>query len=294
MNLRSKDVLRLALVLIVVLSVSLVYLGDIRHPYLEKQLVFDESSLAKINPSLSLTDTEHGTLTLVTYNIHSGKGTDNVLDLDRTLKTIKDYNPDFIFLQEVRNQWRDFGEPQSSKISAAYPDYLHQFLPTEYQWGRPHFGNAILSKYKLEKLVITPLPCTRGKGYRQMVECTLPWGDKKLTILGAHLDLFEDHEAHIKLFVERFRELPAPKIMMGDLNTRDNHELMISLLKEPGVKDLHRLASVKNGVTEFVHAAGVDWIIGVGVKCVGGGISTKGASDHPLLNTLIKLELVSE
>ena len=82
---------------------------------------------------------------VATYNIKHGRGMDGVLDLERTLATLKSLNADVIALQEVDDQARrSGGVDQASWLAerlgmhAAYGAFM------DFQGGR--YGLAILSR----------------------------------------------------------------------------------------------------------------------------------------------------
>jgi endonuclease/exonuclease/phosphatase family metal-dependent hydrolase len=125
-------------------------------------------------------------LTLVSYNVHSGIGTDGRFDLARIGEVLREIQPDVAALQEV-------GDVRGRTTSDQHPELLAQMLglhmaygPTVVQGSR-RYGNAILSR----------LPILRSRNYdlsvprrepRGALRCDLDLGDgKQLHVFCLHL-----------------------------------------------------------------------------------------------------------
>ena len=93
-------------------------------------------------------------LTLVSYNIHSGIGTDGRFDLNRVGEVLREVDADIIALQEVGDfRGRDAREDQPEHLADLLG--LHMaFGPNVVRNGR-RYGNAILSR----------LPILKSKNY---------------------------------------------------------------------------------------------------------------------------------
>src|SRR6476620_8443455 len=114
-------------------------------------------------------------LTLVSYNIHSGIGTDGKFDLRRVGEVLGEIKPDVIALQEV-------GDFIGKTPSDQHPEDLAKMLglhmaygPNVIRDGR-RYGNAVLSR----------LPIIRSRNYDLSVESKEPRGALRCDIdLGA-------------------------------------------------------------------------------------------------------------
>ncbi|MFT7633747.1 MAG: endonuclease/exonuclease/phosphatase family metal-dependent hydrolase [Mariniblastus sp.] len=91
---------------------------------------------------------------ILTYNIHKCiGGVDRRYDLDRIVEVIGHYQPDIAFLQEV-----DDGVPRSRhdrqvELIAEKLGYSHTVFQRNVNLKQGHYGNAILSRFRLDKQV---------------------------------------------------------------------------------------------------------------------------------------------
>src|SRR4030095_16545606 len=120
-------------------------------------------------------------LTLVSYNIHSGIGTDGRFDLHRVAEVLSEIDADIIALQEV-------GDFRGRMEKVAHPEHLAEqlglhmaFGPNVVRNGR-RYGNAILSR----------LPILKSKNYDLSVERREPRG-----ALRCDLDLGGGRQLHV-------------------------------------------------------------------------------------------------
>lgn len=120
-------------------------------------------------------------LTLVSYNIHSGIGTDGVFDLHRVGEVLQEINADVIALQEV-------GDFMGRTSREEHPEHLAEMLglhmafgPNVVRNGR-RYGNAILSR----------LPILKSRNYDLSVESKEPRG-----ALRCDIDLGEGRPLHV-------------------------------------------------------------------------------------------------
>lgn len=120
-------------------------------------------------------------LTLVSYNIHSGIGTDGRFDLHRVGEVLREINADIVALQEV-------GDFRGKTSREDQPEHLADLLglhmafgPNVVRQGR-RYGNAVLSR----------LPILKSKNYDLSVQSKEPRG-----ALRCDLDLGEGRPLHI-------------------------------------------------------------------------------------------------
>jgi len=161
-------------------------------------------------------------LTLVSYNIHSGIGTDGRFDLVRVGEVLKEVNADIIALQEV-------GDFRGLTPREDHPDHLAELLgmhmaygPNVVREGR-RYGNAILSR----------LPIVKSKNYdlsvpnrepRGALRCDLSLGDERLLhIFCLHLGLSVSErrrQESLLLSADILRDVVRqdPAIICGDFN----------------------------------------------------------------------------
>ncbi|MFL5318595.1 MAG: endonuclease/exonuclease/phosphatase family protein [Myxococcaceae bacterium] len=120
-------------------------------------------------------------LTLVSYNIHSGIGTDGKFDLHRVGEVLSEIKPDVIALQEV-------GDFVGKTPSSEHPEDLAKMLglhmaygPNVVRGGR-RYGNAVLSR----------LPILKSRNYDLSVESKEPRG-----ALRCDIDLGSGRPLHV-------------------------------------------------------------------------------------------------
>lgn len=269
--------LQCALVLCVVLLVLQAADRQAATPLLNRQLL----STQYLQPQ-SETREAPTQLTLATFNIHSGKGRDEVCNLERTHSAIP-AGIDLLFLQEVRSGLHGLRTDQTSYLAEKL-EYAHLFLPTEQQYFENHFGNALLTRTAPQSIHYLPLPNSLGKRFRNATLLTLDICQPPLRVLLTHLDEKVDRAEQLPLIVDLFNGLEAPVVLMGDLNTRVGDELLAPLWEEPDVLDA--LASC---TADREDGHGVDWILTKGLKVIDQQIVETDASDHPLFTVTIEI-----
>lgn len=130
-------------------------------------------------------------LRIMTYNIRSGRGSDNLFCLERVTDVIDSYHPDIVCLQEV-----DVTRQRSSGIDQAR--YLaenlqmkHFFHPT-FAINGELYGNAIITNLPFSIMKASTLPSLPGKPMlepRASIWLTIDTGKHKLHLINVHLSL---------------------------------------------------------------------------------------------------------
>ena len=183
---------------------------------------------------------------------------------------------DIVTLNEVEG-----GE--QAKVLAQQLETAYLYLPTEYQGALGIWGNALLSPTLPARWKNVPLQQGQGNGYRAFAVVTWPWRDQELSLLVTHLDPGADRAQQLDDVLAQFTALPAPKILMGDLNTTADDPVLSAYLAQPHV-------SASNGGAQ----PGIDWILVEGLRLDDSWLCDVGASDHPaLLATVSPLSEVS-
>ncbi len=195
----------------------------------------------------SMQQTERS-VSLMTYNIHKGFGFGKVrFMLPEMRDAIASLNPDFVFLQEVQgahrrrekriDTWPD--APQFEYIAEKiWPHYIYAKNAT-YHAG--HHGNAILSKYPIERFENINLS-SNNRASRGILHSQLIVGEEraKVHLLCIHLGLFKAERAlQCQTLMLRIRELVPenePLLMAGEFNDWRNH-LSKPLADELGIEE---------------------------------------------------------
>lgn len=175
-------------------------------------------------------------LRLVTYNIHHGRAMDGKFDYQRLSKVITDLKPDLVALQEVDCKTKRSGGVDQAALLGRLTkmnSVFGQAMP--YQGGL--YGEAILSRFPIEKVQVHPLPFSSGLEPRAAlaVRVTPDNGIPTLVFVGTHLCHQQD-TTRIEQAEQINLVLPAegetPHILSGDLNARKGSDPMNVLLKE--------------------------------------------------------------
>jgi endonuclease/exonuclease/phosphatase family metal-dependent hydrolase len=173
------------------------------------------------------------TLRVLTYNIHHGEGTDKVFDYDRLAGVIRRLEPDIVALQEV--DWgteRAAGADQAKLLARLCRMHYTFGQAMPYQGGQ--YGEAILSRFPIEKTVVHPLPYQLDLEPRMALEIVInPVGIGAISFVSTHL-CNESHEIRT-LQTRRLAQLFPPEkgnpvILAGDFNARPGSEPMNILL----------------------------------------------------------------
>jgi len=97
------------------------------------------------------------TLRILSYNIHHGRGTDGVVDLERIAGVIRGCAADVVMLQEVDDRTDRTGRiDQTSELARLTGLHAEFGRQIDYQGGR--YGQAILCRTPLEEPRVHVLP----------------------------------------------------------------------------------------------------------------------------------------
>jgi endonuclease/exonuclease/phosphatase family metal-dependent hydrolase len=171
-------------------------------------------------------------VTVMSFNIHHGRGTDGVLDLGRIARVIRASGAGLAGLQEVdrnfgeRSDWADqaAGLAQLLGWHVVYGANVDRDPPAP---GRPRsqFGNAVLSRYPVTRWENTHLFRSPGEEQRGLLHAEL---DVPSLVPGAplhvyvtHLDAFSetDRVQQARQVVDLVAE-NSPAVLLGDFNAR--------------------------------------------------------------------------
>lgn len=210
-------------------------------------------------------------LRVLTYNIHHGEGVDGRLDLERIARVITDQQPDLVAVQEVDvNTRRTGGVDQAAELARLTGMHVAFGKAIDYQGGA--YGQAILSRYKIEHFRTHTLPGDPASEQRIAVEATVrPTRDGPVVrFIGTHLHHLPPEANRLRQAAELNRlfvsdsEAP-PTILAGDLNAEPASETIALLLArwrdaaEPGPRQLTYPANEPRKRIDYILLRPLGW-----------------------------------
>lgn len=161
-------------------------------------------------------------ITVASYNIRKGLGTDRRRRPDRILEVLHEVRADIVALQEAD---RRFGARQSALPLELISQREYRAVPFDIRPGGIGWhGNAILIRPSVEMTAFAPLvlPTLEPRG---AVMAELRVGGHELRVIGMHLDLSGLwRRRQIRAILDQLRaRRDMPTVMMGDLNEWSLH-----------------------------------------------------------------------
>lgn len=202
-------------------------------------------------------------LTVLTYNIRHGEGTDGVFDLERQAQVIRDSGADLVALQEVDvRTTRASGVDQAGELARLTGMQVLFGEAIPYAGGS--YGDAVLSRLPIEAQMIWKLPAEPNHEERVAVGVlvTLPSGER-IRFIGTHLDHTRDPSDRVRqaksILEQAFPpdEQAPPTLLLGDLNAEPGSEPMQVLLERFD-------SAAPDGLLSFpsdVPTKAIDWVL---------------------------------
>lgn len=174
--------------------------------------------------------TQRPAVTVMSFNIHYGEGTDGVLDLGRIARVIMASGADLAGLQEVdrnfgeRSDWADQAAELAELLGwhGVYGANMDRDPPAP---GRPRsqFGNALLSRYPIARWENTHLFQSPGYEQRGLLHAEVGVPGIPLHVYVTHLDAFsETDRAEQARQVVRLVGESRPVVLLGDFNAHSD------------------------------------------------------------------------
>lgn len=165
---------------------------------------------------------------IMSYNIHSGKDMDNVLDIPGISRVIFAEAPDILALNEVRMGTTDVGGVEMARVIGEDNGMEWRFGRTIYIAGG-EYGNAILSRWPIRESTVVPVaelsPDERKPHYepRAALSCLIETPVGLVRAITCHFGLNDNEQVEAVKTVCSLIDDGIPTIFMGDLNvTPDN------------------------------------------------------------------------
>jgi len=165
-------------------------------------------------------------LTVMSFNIHHGGGTDGVVDLDRIASVVRANHVDVVAMQEVdrhysaRSDWAD--EPaelaKALHYHVVFAANIDQDPPAA---GRPRvqYGTAILSRYPIVQSSNTLLFRSSDQEQRGLLQADIEVHGVRVSVFDTHLEAYSTIDRQTQ--AQQVAAMVAgarPSILMGDLN----------------------------------------------------------------------------
>lgn len=172
-------------------------------------------------------------LRVMSFNIHHGADSGDVLDLERTAAVIEASGAEVIGLQEVDNAWssRSDFEDQTARLAELldmHYVYGANLDLTRFDGGAENsqYGNAILSEYPIidsENHLLTSIEYPEmPTEQRGLLEAVINVKGHHVGFYSTHLDhqRAEQRELQAREIVEITGESRRPAVVVGDLNAK--------------------------------------------------------------------------
>ncbi len=182
-------------------------------------------------------------LKVMTFNIHHSEGLDGQTDVARIADVIRSAKPDLVALQEVdQRMTRTANIDQPAELARLTNMHVAFGGNLELQGG--HYGNAILSRWPLDKTQNHLLPNSEGGEQRGVLvaEWNAPEAPQ-LRFMATHFDHRRsdtDRLASAKAVNQLLEHSELPALLAGDLNAQLGSQAMNQLTGKwtiPHIKD---------------------------------------------------------
>lgn len=178
-------------------------------------------SVGPATGSACLPRTQHSTITVVTYNIHSALGHGRGVQLATIAEEIKRWHVDVALLQEV-DRFRGWtGRVDMPSVLAGRLGFSWAFGDNVRGADGSQYGTAILSRFPIESAHNTLLPAPGGTQQRGLLHVRLDIGGSPLSVYDTHLEHTSPTArlAQIRRIMPILAADPLPKLLGGDLNS---------------------------------------------------------------------------
>jgi endonuclease/exonuclease/phosphatase family metal-dependent hydrolase len=210
-----------------------------------------------------------------TFNIHGCVGRDGRRDVQRVAECLRDL--DLAALNEVHGPRFPEADDQAAVLGREL-GRRWLFAPATRDWLGKEFGNGLVTSLEVESWRRIPLRADNGRGGRNAVLACVRWRQRSVSILLTHVVRGDavTRGRQLQEVVDMFLALPAPAVLLGDLNSEAD---------EPEIRRLLAAADVVDAVGRKLGPdapARIDWVFVRGLRVLDAGLRDGAASDHPL------------
>ena len=155
--------------------------------------------------------------------------TTKVIDYQIMADAITGLGADIVGLNEMRDKGESIGyEAQTAKLSELTGMKYHYFAKAIDVGGNNPYGNAILSKYPIEKAEVIPVPDPTERKYRGNYEtrCLLKVKlTNGITVMIIHFGLNPDEQENaVKTVLDNLEDTKC--VLMGDFNVEPDNTVL--------------------------------------------------------------------
>ena len=197
---------------------------------------------------------------IMTYNVHSCRGTDGKLDVARIAAVIAQSKPDIVALQEL-----DVHRTRTGKVDQAHAIAerlgMHFHFNAALQVAEERYGDAILTALPMRLVKSGGLPNLRKMEVRgrkiELEDRGAVWveielGGSPVQVINTHLGLVpleQKAQSDVLLGSDWLGAAPKPLILIGDFNATPRYACYKRFTRV--LKDARRLAPGKPGAPTF-------------------------------------------
>lgn len=185
-----------------------------------------------LQAQIDLPESTYVDLTIVTYNINHGKGIDGLYSSIRIARTLAQYDPDLIALQDVDMGTNRVNQDLQVEIIAKHLEMFYLFGKTVNYIGG-EYGNAILSKYPIISSQNSDISPHNAPEKRRLLRATVDLGFKTLKFYSTKFGIMDDeiiyNSERIGKFINRM-DPGYPVIFGGDFGVKPYSLLLKDLM----------------------------------------------------------------
>lgn len=151
------------------------------------------------------------------------------IDFQLMANVIKNFNPDIVGLNEIRNKGINPEFEDQAKILSDLTEIPNRYFAKAIEVGEGNpYGNALLSKFPILDVKVIPIPDPTHliEGIKYETRCLLLAKlEGGITVLVTHFGLNHDEQVNaVKTVVENLRDEKC--ILMGDFNVTPDDEVL--------------------------------------------------------------------
>ncbi len=226
-------------------------------------------------------------LTVMTYNICSGRNLAREQDIGFAAAVIRNVQPDFCGVNEVRVGTADAPYDQADalgRLTGCYPVFGKSI-----DVAGGEYGNAFLTRHPLLEREVIHIPDRFGAGgrhveHRTLLRCVLSLDGAPVSVFATHFGLTDpEKQAAVETAVSAVARETNPVLLMGDLNMEPGDPILAplfaALADTAGRKD--EIKTFPSGRPEIK----IDYILhSAGLKTLGvRSLDTQNSDHRPLI-----------